>query len=1158
MSLRAVCLANLLLGTAMLADDALPLPPDLKIETAAAIGTGTGSLTAAAGEYRFQVQASALGAYVENWKLSAAVFDFRLAEPLPLPLTCAKLALAASTDSPYASLRLLIQDRRGGLWAVNTRLYGLGTIPRSAVPEWFETFRFASHEMGRLEPWVIQPLDPAQHDYFDPPQPPLSLAGFRVILNKEGAAKVRLASVVPVSGSTPPDPYWHLGPEAGWSRRVKQAAPTRFGWGPSQPGPYLRASDLQLTPGKYRLAYEILAAEGWQVVAAGAREDHVTGPGWSLALPLLPQGLYHLRLTVTRDGWGEPREFGLQYLVLRNSRPVPLAEPAVAPKPLAIAGPGNILAGPAACTLTAPGAAAGASIAWTLESSAGDKVAEGQGPATAPVPVAVPAAPAVVWLTARLQQQGRTVDVLRRVFGQKREPVVPPAGQPLAARKFANLKGLIQCTKGDWDEGSQPIESGAKALLPQYLAWLDDAKQVGYNIVELPAPWYDEEPLPGVYQFDTLDTLVQAAKERGLAVVLRVHPKPGIVPDWLAPELQEDENGLAHGLWAGGTNFTWTPGSLVLRQRLGEFLTTLAARYRQDPLVVGYTLSNLFFDHGWHDMPWLGQTVDYSDSSRRAFVAFLRQRYGNDLAAVAAAHRLDYHSWEDLAVPHPALSYDAYGRAMPRPDRLWLDWAEHKNQVLADFRIGAVDALRAGDPACEVGIYQSTDVAFSGARYQAAGVFMACGSMEDQYPPDVRIFSCRYEPHAKVARGGSLVDVGVTNLLFHQPGYNTFFNYWKSEWRVASVPPDIKEAEDRLKTWFGVIQELRGAREAAPAQTARPGLYISALQNLIYVQQHTFSSRLEDLYKPFVNRLGAEKLRLDSLNDVDLAPAALAGRPYVYLPYAADVLTPAQGAALAEYVRGGGKLIVEATSGLWQPGVAGSNQLGRLLELPEALPVPGIPAADSEAIQPVAPLLEGLALGFRIRNWNPPIETQVTPWIHNVPRAYLRAYRLAAAPPAGATVVGTVGDQPAAFLANAGKGQVLVFAGVLDWLASPGLAQRLDQWGRGLPFSAAVPADPAVLASPMTRPDGALFVVGRRFVGHALLGKMKQGQKPAELADRQAFPVLFPQAAEGSYRVRELLTGKDLGVFPAAALRERGVPVELTPGEGFVLQGVRP
>ncbi len=1172
LSLWGVCLMSLSFAAG---GDTLALPAGLVIDARATLGGGEGKLTVGPdGQTKIELKATALGDYAENWKFPAAVLDYLLPTPQPLPAECSRLALSVNcgydeNKHPPAMFRVIIRDARGGLWAVATRLRGGGSkLPWTQGYETIETYPWDASEVGRIDRWVMMSLEPQKFDEYDAPRPPLALAGFRLILEKEKPFAFALGEIRSVARGSQPNPYWVLntGGERLHNEREGAWEIQRSGQGPDQPAPYLKASDLRLSNGRNEYTWEILAADEWTPVAGGRGELTVTDKtAPAVAFPLLPNGTYRLRLYVRHVDQPAGRSFFFHYVMIRNSRGEALAE-TIPAKPLTFStsAGGNLFAaaeGAQATVGCAPDATAGASIAWKLLTADGRELAGATAPAEAGARVGLTphfAAETCLWLKAELQREGKTVDQAWRLLGRPAAPVQPVAADPAAANaKLAPLAGKFQRTKGDWHEGGTDIAVKHAETMEKMAGWLDEAKEIGYNIVELSAPWFDLNPLPGVYQFSYLDKLVEASKQRGFYVVLRVHPNNGVTPGWVKRTFQADQNGLVEGVWHGGPNLLLTVASTEMVEAQKTYLRALAAHYRADPQVIGYTLSNVYFDHSLVDSPWLGEITDYSDAMRRSFVAGLREKY-RTLAALSAAHGRTYSSWEAVELPRPNVAVDEMGRVRPRPDRLWLDFAAHKTELMLAFRRDAISALRESDPACAVGPYSDSVRAFLEHYYTAHGIFVAQGSMEEQYPPEPLSYRVRYEPHAKVTRGALVTDVGVSNLLFHRPGWNEFFNYWFPQWRIAETEPPIRGAEMRLKQWFAAADRLAGAQEFAAADqpaTAR-GLMLHSLETLIYSWQHMHTSRVDDYVKPYRHQAKIEKVGLDDLFSPALTAEALQGRPYVYVPYSSDALTAEQRKLFKTYVEAGGRLILEASSGCWEPGNDTTNRLGAEFGLPEAKPT-AAPADVTSQSFTAAPggLLAGLKLAFRVRNWQPPIDDQPEPWIDTAVRNYYRPYALSAAAPAGATVVAERDGQPAALLVKAGRGEVLCFVGVVDWFDSPGLALRLANWGCGRPLDAQPPEAPELLASPMTQGEK-LYVLGRRFVRHDLIAKLKQGQTTPEVETAEAMTVLFPQAQTGRYRVTDILNGTELGVQAAEALRTAGVKVSLKRGQAFVLEAV--
>jgi hypothetical protein len=137
-----------------------------------------------------------------------------------------------------------------------------------------------------------------------------------------------------------------------------------------------------------------------------------------------------------------------------------------------------------------------------------------------------------------------------------------------------------------------------------------------------------------------------------------------------------------------------------------------------------------------------------------------------------------------------------------------------------------------------------------------------------------------------------------------------------------------------------------------------------------------------------------------------------------------------------------------------------------------------------------------------------------------------------------------------------GKGEVLVFCGVVDWLACEGLASAVDAWGRNEPWTGKTAGDPTMIASAFEN-HGAIYIVGRRFIGHDEIDKIAGGVPLPGYMTPAPRECVFPNLAPGTYHVRDLVNGTDLGALPAADLSQRGVTLMLTPGQGFLLEAKR-
>ncbi len=1137
-------------------------PDGLEAKAAVSIGAGSGTLTAKGGVLSVSANVGGQGDYAENWRMKATVFDFKLPTPSPLPAECSRVSMRIScpeSRSPKATamLRALVMDLRGGVWAVGTRLKGgSSAVPYTRGFELIETYEWDVSELGRIDPWVMMSLEPATYDEYDPPKPPLKLVGFRLVVTSGEHFELEIKDVASTARGTVPDPYWCLTGEEIYQKRLDQNEPMRYGWGPDEAGPYLRACDLGLANGAYAITWEILSADEWSLVASRSETLMVAGPTTSIDVPLLPNGTYRLRLYVKGEKEPRGKERLFQYFVIRNSRGAPLAEPSAPPKPLRVSGVSSpVLERGVPAKLVIASADGKGTIKWNVESCDKRELLKGEAEGEAKLDLTTLAEKEpTLWITATLNSGDTVLDVIRRTIGYRSAPQPDAAHLGGPAAKMEPMMGSFRRTKGDWHEGGTSIATRHAETMEQMRGWLDEGKQIGYTMVELSAPWYDLEPLPGVQQFGYLDKLIEEAKSRGFRVVLRVHPVAGLVPSWVPRELQEDQTRRCHGIWHGGSNLIYSPASKALRDNYFHFLEVLGSHYRADPMVVGYTLTNVFFDHCLIDCPWLGQHVDFSDSMRRAYVDHLRKKYDNDLATLSAAHGTSYTNWESVEIPAATTELDAEGRVRPSSSKAALDYEDSKRGILESFRTEAMAALRRGDHACAVGPYSDQARAFLEQTFTSEKYFVPQGSMEDQFPPEALGYPVRYEPHAKVSRGALTTDIGISNTVFRKLGWNECFNYWFPQWRIETVTPDIKEAELRLKLWFAALDRAAGGKEAGESSAVRSPVLIGSLETLLYAWRHVHTARIYDYFSPYLTKAAAERVRCDLAYTAAITPEALAGRPYVYLPFSSDVIDERLAKILVDYVEKGGKLVMEWGGGWRLAGSETENALGALLGLPPAKGIVSGKDAESLAATTVkGGILDGVPVAFRVKQFKPPVETQPVAWIHTAARNYFRLCKIEGGLPKDAVTAAEFSGAPVAYVAKKGKGEILFFAGTVDWTACPGLPLRIDNWGRGRELSAAPPPDPEILVSHYAK-DKTFFSIGRRFAHHSQVSKLKGGTVPDECKTPESLAVTIPAETGAKYAVRELLSGQELGEFSGDDLRKGALKLSLVRGEGFAIE----
>ncbi|MDP4507766.1 beta-galactosidase [Nonomuraea turcica] len=179
--------------------------------------------------------------------------------------------------------------------------------------------------------------------------------------------------------------------------------------------------------------------------------------------------------------------------------------------------------------------------------------------------------------------------------------------------------------------------------------WAEDAelmKAAGVNLVTVGVfSWARLEPEPGARDFGWLDRVMDLMAGAGIAVDLATptaSPPPWLGHRW-PQTLPVDESG--HRLWYGSRN-QFCPSSPVYRERALAIVTDLADRYAGHPALALWHVGNEY-----------GQFC-HCDETAAAFRAWLQQRYG-DLDALNEAWGTTfwsqrYSEWAEIVTPRRA------------------------------------------------------------------------------------------------------------------------------------------------------------------------------------------------------------------------------------------------------------------------------------------------------------------------------------------------------------------------------------------------------------------------------------------------------------------------------------------------------------------------
>ncbi|GAB3604951.1 beta-galactosidase [Conyzicola nivalis] len=192
--------------------------------------------------------------------------------------------------------------------------------------------------------------------------------------------------------------------------------------------------------------------------------------------------------------------------------------------------------------------------------------------------------------------------------------------------------------------------------------WVEDARlmqQAGVNLVAINIfGWAQLEPLPGQYDFSSLDAVIEVLHEHGIGINLGTGTSSP--PAWLAYDHPDSLPTMADGTqrYFGGRQ-AFCPSSPAYREHSLRLVEQVARRHGAHPAVKLWHVSNEIGCHNAHC---------YCAVSAEAFRGWLRERYVtldalNDAWGTAFWSQ-KYGAWEHIQTPRLTVSTGNPGQAL--------------------------------------------------------------------------------------------------------------------------------------------------------------------------------------------------------------------------------------------------------------------------------------------------------------------------------------------------------------------------------------------------------------------------------------------------------------------------------------------------------------
>lgn len=220
------------------------------------------------------------------------------------------------------------------------------------------------------------------------------------------------------------------------------------------------------------------------------------------------------------------------------------------------------------------------------------------------------------------------------------------------------------------------------------------ASEDGLNVFRHWFMWSAIERKPGVYDWDDFDRQLDLAAKNNIKTIIAELTQT--TPDWayraypharqitasgdFLPPIMHPSCATGGGAHNGGGSGSLTYNCPEVKELVGNFLTTMAKRYKDHPALLGYDV--------WNEVNYSDQ-VDFSEYMKADYRLWLKDKYGDLETLSQAWYRYSYAEWDDIEPPRVVSPY---------PENL--DWLEFKRANYYGQMQWKIDTIRAVDTNC--------------------------------------------------------------------------------------------------------------------------------------------------------------------------------------------------------------------------------------------------------------------------------------------------------------------------------------------------------------------------------------------------------------------------------------------------------------------------
>jgi len=521
-------------------------------------------------------------------------------------------------------------------------------------------------------------------------------------------------------------------------------------------------------------------------------------------------------------------------------------------------------------------------------------------------------------LKVTVEENGKTVDEVLYHLGRKTifAQTSHPRPIPLCDREFIKSGSYNRVTVTKLSSVKFASEDEA---VKYYEARLDEIQKITPHITYM-MDVRDVQTLPGVYNFNLLDRVLDAAAKRGMAATIRF----GHIDDegeftWIkyARQVNYDGKEIPEHYYGGFsvTDETYTKSWM-------DAFRALYNRYGSHPAFQGYYLLQPAGEFTVSDKPWEGLISDYAPSMRKAFRVWLQEKKDYSLADVNQRWSTEYKDWSEVPLPQPDFSLGQKPDLRPA----WVDFCRFKAWLDKEYWAKrALTEIRSYDPHRVVICYSDprtaeglSDYGHNGGNhfFENLGAYMnawyehGTGWITEPHQPQ------KWSDYGDPKERGWVLDWSLW-VAFAQAGAggaNLHVYYHPKE--VDLLPHYGGEmGNDRMQRYFPILQELHSMEMTLP----EPEVAFLFDPHTLYTKHRTtFSQRIWDL-KRFGELLDRDNVSFTRLQG-EMKPDTLKGVKLVVANALDEVMSGNNISLLKKAVQeDGAKLIMTANTGKYSP-----------------------------------------------------------------------------------------------------------------------------------------------------------------------------------------------------------------------------------------------